>query len=93
MNQHVISVLIIIGFFVILGVSIYFIGKLPKAKVREVVEPNLIEFDDLPSGVAVVLAWSDPDVEMEYHQFLKRQVRNSMPVLGRALDRMVEENS
>lgn len=92
--MDVLSWLALVSAWVVLGFAIYKSIRGSKKKVTPpVVERDLIEFDDLPSGVAVMFAWTDSDVEREYHQSLKRQVRETMPVLGRALDRMVEENS
>lgn len=86
----------LIGMLVVMAVWAFYGGVFRKRKLKKtppVVEPDIIQFDDLPSGVAVMMAWSEPGIEPEYHEFIKSQVRNSMPVLGRALDRMVEENS
>lgn len=89
---HLIGMLVVILSWAFYG-GVFRKRRSKKKVIPPVVKLDLIEFDDLPSGVAVMMAWSEAGAEPDYHEFMKRQVRETMPVLGRALDRMVEENS
>lgn len=87
-----------IGMLVVMIVwAIYggvFRKRRPKQKAKvTVMDSDIIAFDDLPPGVAVIFAWTESGVNPEYHNAMKAEVRKQMPVLGRALDRLVEENS
>lgn len=53
-------------------------------------EEGLKQFDDLPPLMAVALAWSNPGKYPTWHYRMQQIVRAHMPVLGRALDRLVE---
>ena len=44
--------------------------------------------DNLPPPSAVVKAWMEPGPYPAYHNRMKQYVRNAMPLLGKALDRM-----
>lgn len=55
-----------------------------------VTEEGLTQFDNLSPGEAVMMAWSEPGDNPHYHRMMQDDVRAQMPVLGRALDRMVE---
>lgn len=77
--------------FFVTSIVQFFAGRLYQknkehdgAPKPELTEEELKEFDDLPSGVAATLAWS--------HGKNRKVVRNEMPVLGRALDRMTDFN-
>ena len=53
-------------------------------------EEGLKSYDDLPADEAVALAWSEAGVNPTWHFRMQQIVRAQMPVLARALDRMVE---
>lgn len=53
-----------------------------------VTEEGLTQFDRLPAIDAVVKAWSEPGAFPTWHYRMQQIVRKSMPVLGRALDRL-----
>lgn len=55
-----------------------------------VTEEGLKQFDDLLPVYAAVLAWTDPGANERWHNKMKNDVREKMPLLARALDRMVE---
>jgi hypothetical protein len=76
---------------------VYAIGEwLLRRRKREKLETvfaanlDLTRYDDMPSGVAVLMAWSEPGDFPRYHQRMQDEVRKNMPVLARALDRLVE---
>lgn len=49
-------------------------------------------WDHLPAAEAVARAWSDPGPKRgTWHVHARRDVRDLMPLLGRALDRLLEE--
>lgn len=56
-----------------------------------VTEEGLAKYDDLPAGLAVAHAWSDTGNNPHYHRMMQDDVRAQMPLLARALDRMVDE--
>lgn len=49
------------------------------------------KYDHFVPEAAALLAWQNPGRNPEYHDAMKEAVRRSMPLLGRALDRLVEE--
>lgn len=53
---------------------------------------GLEQFDGLTAIEAVTKAWSEPGDFPTWHYRMQQVVRKTMPVLGRALDRLVEEN-
>lgn len=55
-------------------------------------EDILKQYDDLPSGMAIYLAWVEDGSSPRSRKKMKESVRAQMPVLARALDRMVEED-
>lgn len=55
-----------------------------------VTEEGLKQYDDYAPGEAVILAWSEAGNNPLWHEIQQDEVRNKMPVLARALDRMVE---
>jgi hypothetical protein len=73
------------------------IDKRNKQKVEmartPVSEEGLKTYDELPADIAVALAWSDPGNNPTWHFRMQQIVRAQMPVLARALDRMVETNN
>jgi hypothetical protein len=64
-----------------------------KEAITPMTEEGLTQFDELPPGLAVTLAWSEPGDFPRWHQKMQDEVRQQMPVLARALDRMVESDS
>lgn len=53
---------------------------------------GLQQFDHLPAAEAVVLAWTVPGPAPRYHRDMKILVEEQMPVLARAIERLVEES-
>jgi hypothetical protein len=56
-----------------------------------VTQEGLEQFDHLPPLMAVALAWSYPGKYPTWHYRMQQIVRAHMPVLGRALDRLVSD--
>jgi len=54
-------------------------------------EEGLRKLDTLPAADAVLLAWVMAGRVPAYHAQAQDLVRETMPVLGRALDRLAEE--
>jgi hypothetical protein len=54
---------------------------------------GLMKYDEYAPGEAVVLAWSEPENDFRWHRKMQDEVRTYMPVLARALDRMVTNDS
>jgi len=54
-------------------------------------EQGLKQYDDFAPGEAVYLAWSDAGDFPRWHSKMQDEVRKNMPVLARALDRLVED--
>lgn len=54
------------------------------ARVRQLAEEGSVE-------EAVLRAWTDPGAHPAWHARAQREVRNAMPVLAAALDRMERE--
>jgi hypothetical protein len=91
--------------FIAIGLMVLFIfiagrlvlSALEKRKLEAAITPmteeGLTAFDDLPAGLAVMLAWSTPGDFPRWHQKMQDNVRNEMPVLARALDRLVTNES
>ena len=48
-------------------------------------------YDHLPALEAALQAWTESGPDPFYHEAMKRNVRLTMPLLGRALDRAKEE--
>lgn len=55
-----------------------------------VTEEGLAQFDDLPAALAVGLCWSAPGDNPRWHLKMQEEVRATMPVLARNLDRLIE---
>lgn len=53
-------------------------------------EQGLKQYDDFAPGEAVYLAWSEAGDFPRWHGQMQDEVRKNMPVLARALDRLVE---
>lgn len=51
---------------------------------------NIEMYDKLPPDRAVVRAWIDPGRSPQTHREAQDNLRKSMPLLARALDRMVD---
>lgn len=89
--------------FIALGLFILFIliaGSLilRSRKQQEMVktpitEEGLAQYDDLPAGEAVLLAWTEAGNNPRWHMLRQDDVRAEMPVLARALDRLASTNS
>lgn len=47
--------------------------------------------DHLPPEVALVRAWTEPGSNPRWHRMCVQVVRDCMPVLARALDRLAEQ--
>jgi hypothetical protein len=52
---------------------------------------GLRQYDRFPAAEAAVLAWDNPGPRPAWHRAMKEEVRNAMPLLARALDRLVGE--
>lgn len=52
---------------------------------------GLQQFDHLPAAEAVVLAWVVPGHAPRYHRDMQDLVRKQMPVLARAIERLVDQ--
>ena len=50
---------------------------------------NIEMYDKLPPDQAVARAWSDPGRSPQTHREAQDNLRKSMPLLARALDRLV----
>ncbi|QED11593.1 hypothetical protein PP914_gp103 [Arthrobacter phage Qui] len=57
-----------------------------------VAKEELEQFDGLTAIEAVAKAWTDSGGLPTWQYRMQQIVRTNMPVLGRALDRLVEEN-
>ena len=53
-----------------------------------VTQEGLSQYDDLTPMQAVAKAWIEPGEFPTWHYRMQQIVRKSMPVLGRALDRL-----
>ena len=52
---------------------------------------NLAAYDHLPPDLAVVYAWTRPGPSPRWHQLGQRDVATAMPLLARAVERLVEQ--
>ena len=87
-DQIIALIMILAMLFIIFCVGEYFLRRRKRKRARPalVADLPLTEFDDLPPGLAVTLAWSaQGDIQKQ------KAVRDQMPILARALDRMVED--
>ena len=55
-------------------------------------ESGMTMYDRIPVTNAIYKAWVEPGDNPGWHAQMKNEVRSAMPLLGRALDRMVTEN-
>lgn len=92
-TDQLIALAAIFGFILL----IYIVGEIflrcrkPKGVLSTpVTDAGLAQFDDLSPGEAVIMAWSESGDNPRWHHKMQDDVRAQMPVLGRALDRMVE---
>lgn len=58
-----------------------------------VTKEGLEQFDGLTAIEAVAKAWSEPGEYPTWHYRMQQIVRKTMPVLGRALDRLTVETN
>lgn len=49
------------------------------------------QYDGLSASDAVARAWTTPGANPEWHKKAQQEVRDAMPVLARALDRLTTE--
>lgn len=54
--------------------------------------PGLHMYDTLPPEEAVIAAWVNTGPNPQWHRRCQDVVRQQMPLLARALDRLAEEN-
>jgi hypothetical protein len=54
-------------------------------------DKGLIQYDHLTPVEAVAKAWTEPGPHPAWHEETKRAVRDAMPLLARALDRLTTE--
>ena len=54
-------------------------------------ESGLRQYDNLEPAEAVLRAWNTPGPRPDWHAKAQKKVREAMPVLARALDRMASE--
>lgn len=72
-----------------------YLRRREQRKIREAFdaefERKLDIYDEFPPAIAVVMAWGEDEGYPLYHRRKQDEVRKAMPVLSRALDRMVEK--
>lgn len=86
-------ILCIIGLLAMMFRIYLFYKEAQKVEPAEpITEDILKQYDDLPSGMAIYLAWVEDGTSPRLHRKLQDAVRAEMPILARALDRMVEED-
>lgn len=88
--------------FIALGIGILFLflagDMILRCRKRRVLdadstpftEEGLVQYDGFSPGEAIFMAWSEPGDFPRWHAKQQEEVRKTMPVLARALDRMVE---
>lgn len=64
--------------------------RIIESQITLFTEEGLKQYDDFAPGEAVIMAWSEPGAFPRWHIKMQDEVRTKMPVLARALDRMVE---
>jgi len=52
---------------------------------------GLTKFDGLPPEEALARAWSQPGSHPRWHRLTQQVVRDCMPLVARALDRLAEQ--
>lgn len=80
----------------IMMLFVYLIGELFLRRRKQeaetpVTKEGLVQYDELPSGVAVLMAWTEAGGNPLHHFKMQDEVRKKMPLLARALDRMANE--
>lgn len=61
------------------------------SKKTPVTDNGLRKYDHLPPEEALVRAWTTPGSHPRWNEARKQEVRDGMPLLARALDRLVNE--
>jgi len=61
---------------------------LRRVRYTPVSERGLRQYDALPPLEAIVKAWNNPGKHPSHHEAARRTVRDAMPLLARALDRL-----
>lgn len=61
-----------------------------ESEMETVRRDSIERYDGFAPGEAIILAWSESDGFPRWHRQMQDEVRKNMPVLARALDRMVE---
>jgi hypothetical protein len=52
---------------------------------------NLEKYDHLDAADAVINAWLDPGDNPVWHRVMQKELHETMPLLARAIERLVEE--
>lgn len=60
-------------------------------KRTPVTDKGLCQYDHLPVAEAVLLAWAEEGNAPFHHRMMQAAVRDQMPLLARALDRLEAE--
>lgn len=84
--------LLALGFIAFIMLFLYliialFLGRRKQEEGTPVTKEGLKQYDGLPSGVAVLMSWTEPGANPEWHRKMQDEVRVKMPLLARALDR------
>lgn len=58
-----------------------------------VTRKGLRQYDNMPAIEAVAKAWNVPGRHPRAHEQAKREVKDAMPLLYRALERLIEEQN
>lgn len=53
---------------------------------------GLLKYDHLPAIEAVLAAWREPGPRPDWHRATQQEVRDCMPLLARAIERLVVED-
>jgi hypothetical protein len=70
-----------------------FLRRRKQEEATPVTQEGLKQYDNLPAGMAVLMAWSESGSNPNWHEAMQEDVRKKMPVLARALDRLADTNS
>lgn len=92
-EKVVILLAIIVGSYVFGLFWWWLLGCRKQEKVTPVTKQGLEQYDDLPPGAAILLAWTEAGANPQWHREMQNEVRKTMPVLARALDRFIQNNS
>ena len=63
------------------------------SKKTPVTHNGLRKYDHLPPEFAIYMAWTTPGINPQWNAERKQEVRVGMPLLARALDRLVEKRN